>query len=426
MIAVLGFASAGRAGLHCSLETTAELPSQWRGFLLDHRSLRTIGVPAGPKNDATPLREQYLREAKRLSEKPRRTADEAADLGAIWVRLGDVDRAVEHLRAAQRAHPSHFAVVANLGTAYQLQGNLAAAAQSLREAVRLAPGKGLGAEELHLKLVEARLRTRTPGGLDDLFGVRFGGPEGKYRPGEMDEAERKKLPARAVAHVQQLALWLPADGPLLWQLAELAGAHGDLRTATAMFEGCVVQFNLADPELRRRRRLHQEATEKLASATAPLGKAQHAEEHAGRLAFRSRKPLVSGLLDFPLPAIDPRGTNPVPWEVFTGTRFEGKFPPTFHRYAKELDGKTVSLAGFMQPLRETDDMTAFLLIEFPVGCWYCEMPELTGIVYVEMPAGETARYERGVRRVIGRLTLNADDPEEFFYAIRGARVAPAD
>ena len=46
------------------------------------------------------------------------------------------------------------------------------------------------------------------------------------------------------------------------------------------------------------------------------------------------------------------------------------------------------MTGFMYPLREDPDMTAFLFIEAPVGCWYCEMPETTGIVFVEMPAGQ--------------------------------------
>ena len=47
------------------------------------------------------------------------------------------------------------------------------------------------------------------------------------------------------------------------------------------------------------------------------------------------------------------------------------------------------------------------LLENPIGCWYCEMPETTGILYVELANGKTAPYQRGLVRVIGRLTLNS-------------------
>jgi hypothetical protein len=62
-----------------------------------------------------------------------------------------------------------------------------------------------------------------------------------------------------------------------------------------------------------------------------------------------------------------------------------------------------------------------MFIEFPIGCWYCEMPEVTGIVYVEL--AKTATLTRGLVRVTGRLHLNAADPEDFLYAIRNAKVS---
>src|SRR5207302_193662 len=136
---------------------------------------------------------------------------EAADLGALHIRLGDVNKALEVLRAAERGRPDHFCLAANLGTAWQLHGDLAQAAGALQQAVRLAPGKYQRAEELQLKLVRLRQREpRNSQGLDDLFGVRFVGPDGKYVSGQLAAEQRKNLPADAAALVQQLALWLPA------------------------------------------------------------------------------------------------------------------------------------------------------------------------------------------------------------------------
>lgn len=415
-----------RAGVHHSGEIYADLPAQWRGFLLDQRTLRNIAVIPKAGEDESPARTRYLAEAAKLEKQSRLSADEKADLGALHLRLGDAAKAVELLRAAQREHPNHFFIAANLGAAWQLQGDLAQAADALREAVRLAPGKLQAAETLHLKLVQGRLRRPVgPLGLDDLFGVRYVNDQGVFEPGTLAGAERKKLPDRAAGLVQQLALWLPADGPLLWQLAELANAHGDLRTAAAMLDGCVVQFGMNHPELRRRRQMLREAVDNLPKLQVG-DKTQHEEKHAGTLAFRAKRPLVSRLDNTPLPPVSATGVNELPWQLFTETVVDTKFRPTFAKYLHELAGKQVALNGFIQPLRADLEMTGFMFIEYPVGCWYCEMPDTVGIVYVELPPGKTATFQRGLVRVVGRLTLNSSDPEDFLYAIRDARVGGVD
>jgi hypothetical protein len=76
----------------------------------------------------------------------------------------------------------------------------------------------------------------------------------------------------------------------------------------------------------------------------------------------------------------------------------------------------------MQPIGDDLDMSTFMLIEYPVGCWYCEMPEITGIVFVELPADTTFRLTRSRLKVVGKLTLNATDPENFLFTIGKAKV----
>src|SRR5207244_8755381 len=116
-----------------------------------------------------------------------------------------------------------------------------------------------------------RLRQREPRGaqnLDDLFGVRYVGDSGSYEPGKIAAKQRTKLHSEALAQAQQLALCLPADPRLLWQLAELANAHGDIRTAAAMMDGCV-EFGLRTPELLEHRRILRAAVEALGSRAKP-------------------------------------------------------------------------------------------------------------------------------------------------------------
>jgi tetratricopeptide (TPR) repeat protein len=428
VLALLLLVGGARAGLYYSGETIAELPSQWRGFLLDQRTLRNIALKPAAGAQPGPVRLKYEAAAADLEKTARErklNADELADLGALYVRLGDTARAVEVLRNAQRENPHHFRIVANLGTAWQLQGDLEQAAGCLEEAARLAPGKFEKAEQLQLKLVRQRQRRDSdPQGLDDLFGVRYLADGDKYEPGKVLEAERKKLPADAVANLQLLALWLPADGRLLWQLAEIANAHGDVRTAAAIMDGCVTEFALRSPELRQHRQLIRTAADELTKKVAPGGedaKTVH-ENHVGGVKPRSSRPLVNKLDAVALPPISDTGVNPLPWAVLADTSLDRKYRPTFAKYLRELDGKQVELTGFMQPLGEDLESASFMFIEYPVGCWYCEMPDVTGIILVELPEGKNMMLSRSRIKVTGTLKLNDGDPENFLYCIRGAKV----
>lgn len=427
-LGILVLASQVQAGLYCSLEKFADLPAQWRGFLLDQRSLRLAGRTPRPGELASPIRQRYLDLVESLRKKPHLDPAELADLGAAYVRLGEPEKAIELLQDAVRRERHDYRLWANLGTAYQNFGTLDRAADCLREAVRLVPGKHFQAEKLHLRLVQERLRAAARGkndpgaaGLDDLFGVRFASANGTYRTGAIPPDEFRKLPARSVAVVQQLALWLPADPALLWHLAELANAYGDVRNAAAMMDGCVVEFNLAHPDLRKRRLLLREAADSL--PRAGLGSREtHKNEHGGKLVFKSRKPLLANLNETLLQPVDPEGINPLPWDLVGTTTVDERYQPTFPKHLQALKGHEVEMTGFMYPLRPDRPGRAFLFLEFPVGCWFCEMPETTSIVHVVLPEGETTDHRRDLLRIRGRLELNPDDPEDFLYRLRDARI----
>jgi len=101
---------------------------------------------------------------------------------------------------------------------------------------------------------------------------------------------------------------------------------------------------------------------------------------------------VHRLDSVPLPAISATGVNLLPWDVLDDTVLpSGKFQPMFPRYLQDLAGKEVTLIGFMQPLGDGAEVASFLLVEHPIGCWYCEMPDATGIIHVELPAGNDGR-----------------------------------
>jgi tetratricopeptide (TPR) repeat protein len=426
---VFAVPTVGQSGLYYSQEDYAQLPSHWRGFMIDHKILRSIAIKPSAGNPASPMRERYLAAVDRLekaAKKSKLTADEQADLGALYVRLGEPATAVQRLRAAQREYPNHFAIAANLGTAWQIAGDLGQARGALQESVRLAPAKWKRAEEMHLQLVQLRLRKKGLADLEDLLGIRWLDQDGQYAPGKVSPATRKSVADDAPALVQQLALWLPGDGPVLWQLAELANYYGDFGSAAAMMDGCVTQYGMSDRQMQLRRQMTRAAADAQRKQLEKIAKAEHGQEQIGTLKAQSKRPLIAHFDQSSLPPISAKSANGLPWGLIAETTRDKQMKPTFPKYLKDLEGKLVTISGFMQPIGEDLDISAMMLVEYPVGCWYCEMPDLTQIIYVELPGEKTTPATRQVIRVTGRLSLNTNDPEDFLFAIRDAKVHEVD
>lgn len=425
LIALLLFTPHVQAGLYYSGEIINELPARWQGFIQDQRLLRNVARKPTPQLPASTMRKRYQQTVKELqqkAEKEKLTADELADLGALNVRLGNFTEAVSVLRQAARAHPRHFHLQANLGTAWQMLGELRFASVHLEEAVELAPKEMKQAEKLHLKLVQSRMLEKEDAeGIDKLFDVRFGEDQSAYKPGTLAKTDIEKLPANVTALVQQLALWLPADGRLLWLLAELASAHGDIRISAAMMDGCVSEFLMRDRELRQHRLVMKQAAQEILKR-GPDTKANH-NKHPFPFKATSSRALANRFFQRVLPAINPKGVNPLFWEVVTQTSVDRHYRPTFPKYLKGLDGMQIEMKGYVQPLLGSDlEMTSFLLIEYPVGCWYCEVPELTAMIYVELPLDKSLRFTRDLVEIRGKLKLNSTDPEDFLYQLQSTEV----
>jgi tetratricopeptide (TPR) repeat protein len=111
---------------------------------------------------------------------PGATADfrKRSDYAAVLIHRGDSRKAVEILESIERSNPGEYRVAANLGTAYELSGDLDKARQWIREGMRRNPQSHHGTEWLHLRILDARqalarnpqwLKSNSVTGLD--FGV---------------------------------------------------------------------------------------------------------------------------------------------------------------------------------------------------------------------------------------------------------------
>jgi tetratricopeptide (TPR) repeat protein len=213
---------------------------------------------------------------------------ELAELGALQHRVRPIDASLDTLKQAYGRDPRNFWVLTHLGTVHQALGQLQEAAPYLETARDFFPEPWPGgnvnagawfkqAERYQLTLLRARvhegvgrtgLRPGPAKDVDALFPVRFVGPSGQYEAGTITDAEKAKLPADAIAVVQQLLLWFPEDTRLVWLLGELYNAQGNLESASAVFEECVWTRRYDSPALREHRRIVRDALANQQAATA--------------------------------------------------------------------------------------------------------------------------------------------------------------
>lgn len=194
------------------------------------------------------------------------TLAQRISLSAYLIRREKYQEAIELLKPLSRKERDNFLVQSNLSTAYHLLGQEPRQAYDyLDQALSSWPTKWDGidktmkdlleqagwdqtkfrnfreAETYQLKLLKLRLLEKAkPAGKDetpdDLFGVKFVGDSGSYEAGKLAEKEKAKLPARALAIVQQLLVWAPHDPRLYWLLGEVYNARGEVATALQIFE----------------------------------------------------------------------------------------------------------------------------------------------------------------------------------------------
>ncbi len=101
-------------------------------------------------------REAELRAQQRMAEQP--TLENRSDHAAVLIFLGEYDRAVELLLALEAEFPGDYSVAANLGTAYELQGNNAGALEWIQTAIDRNPVSHAGSEWVHVEILRAKIR----------------------------------------------------------------------------------------------------------------------------------------------------------------------------------------------------------------------------------------------------------------------------
>jgi len=131
----------------------------------------------------------------------------------------------------------------------------------------------------------------------------------------------------------------------------------------------------------------------------------------------------------PLPKV--KG-DAVPWQLFASTKEKQKkvtFPdggysfevtPEFSDELKALDGKEITLYGFMFPLQQEAKHTNFLLGPYPPSCpfHYHASPSLI----VEVKTSKPIPFSWDEMMLKGKLQLVEKDPNGVFYMLNDAKL----
>ncbi|VTR97440.1 tetratricopeptide repeat protein [Tuwongella immobilis] len=266
LLALLLCPTTGHAGIYApdltplfepgSTGTMTPLP--FDAFRRELADRMLLGAPPAEGTPDIPARQELLNRTQPLLGKP--TADltiaEMETLSANLLRLRKLDVAFPLLRQFSRDRRANFALLANLAALHQLREEYPAAVAAQEIARSEFPDELPGftpeqrtwykrlEREYVLRLL--RLRRSEPPRVgpaetwDDLFaGVTFLDDAGQYTPGQLAASDREKLPADAIAIVQQLLLWSPEDSRLYWLLAELYAANNELQAASRILDECV-------------------------------------------------------------------------------------------------------------------------------------------------------------------------------------------
>lgn len=267
-----------RGGLFDPDKPTVDLAEATGLMAIPHDSFRlrladvwAIGTPF----PETASRRKAIAERDALLSKGTLTTADLVRLGVLRTRLREYEAARAELQNAYGQNARDFWSMSALGTLSLQTGQPMEACKYLEVARDLsASAANLSAAakaacEAEYRLARLRMRELAglPGGrrppppedVDDLFGVQFIGASGEYEAGTMAPAEKAKLPADAIAIVQQLLLWYPDDGRLFWLLAELYNATGDLDSALVAFNECADARRIDAARLMRHRQAIQAA-----------------------------------------------------------------------------------------------------------------------------------------------------------------------
>lgn len=154
------------------------------------------------------------------------------------MRLGEAKKAVKVLERLERSHPGLYNTAANLGTAYELSGDLWKARTWIKKGIERNPKSHDGTEWLHVGILDARLSlVKDPDWLaeNSVLGLDFGENPTPTTPEGIDyEKTMKALKYQLRERISFVDPTDPIVADLLFDLANLTALKGAPDEAAAV------------------------------------------------------------------------------------------------------------------------------------------------------------------------------------------------
>ncbi len=136
--------------------------------------------------------------------------------------------------------------------------------------------------------------------------------------------------------------------------------------------------------------------------------------------------VLSLITSFSLPMAsndsDTESADVTDWKVLQDVKMIEKdnlYMPDFGADIKALDGKVISLKGYMMPLEQAKQQKNFILSANPIAsCFFCETGGAESMVEIQAKKAVTFSYNPIV--ITGKLELLEDDPMGMFYRLVNA------
>lgn len=80
-----------------------------------------------------------------------------SNIALYYMKLGEVKKALQILEPLAAEYPDEYIIIANLGTAYELDGQLTKAFELIKKGYEINPDSHYGSEWIHIKILEAKI-----------------------------------------------------------------------------------------------------------------------------------------------------------------------------------------------------------------------------------------------------------------------------
>ncbi len=118
----------------------------------------------------------------------------------------------------------------------------------------------------------------------------------------------------------------------------------------------------------------------------------------------------------------------VPWSVLIEIGYRVQFfesvgmemyAPEFSEAVVALDGVDIEIEGFVIPYDQTGEQIALSANPF-AACFFCGKASPASVMTLNLARSKRRYKTDDFRRFAGRLRLNYDNPDEFYYVLEGA------